>query len=237
LPCEIPVNLLYVSPTQINFVVPDISVAAYGQLSVGVVLIRDGQRFGTFGCIDQHCLGGPGLFGIVGGGSENTINSAIIFIAGYDCLFSLSLMYPSDCGFSWYLGVGQARSWIGAVTDSSGTLITSENPVHEGQLVTLWMTGLTGLTQNPTTGLLEQASPSGVSFGVLQYGVFNTLRQTPIWAGQSPQYVGLDQVNVAFPFPACANQVKATAEKRYDAYLAYEIVSVSGGTEMIYIPF
>src|ERR1039458_10066945 len=108
LPCEIPVDLLFVGPTQINFVVPNVSAAAYGQynsLSVGLVLIRDGQRF-EFPCIEQpgsppgYC-DAPGRFSIPDSGSyENPINSASIFIAGYDCLFSLSLTYPSACGFS-----------------------------------------------------------------------------------------------------------------------------------------
>ena len=246
LPCEIPAELLYVSPTQINFVVPDISAAAYGQynsLRVGLVLIRDGQRFAV-GCSASYC-GAPGTFAINDTGSyENPINSAYIFIAGYDCLFSLSLTYPSACGFSG--NPGQARTWIGAVTDLSGNLITSENPVHAGQIVTLWMTGLTGLTKSPTTGLLQQASPSAVGFGLRQYGVFDIPggggQTTPMWAGQSPQWVGLDQVNIAFPSPACFPQVTATEEKRYDAYLAYGVFSVTGGgasesTAEIYIPF
>jgi hypothetical protein len=252
LPCEIPVDLLFVGPTQINFVVPNVSAAAYGQynsLSVGLVLIRDGQRF-EFPCIEQpgsppgYC-DAPGTFSIPDSGSyENPINSASIFIAGYDCLFSLSLTYPSACGFS--ANPGLARSTIAAVTDLSGNLITSENPVHGGQIVTLWMTGLTGLTKSPTTGLLQQASPSAVGFGLRQYGVFDIpggAGQTiPMWAGQSPQWVGLDQVNIVFPSPACYPQVTATEERRYDAYLAYGVFSVTGNgasesTAEIYIPF
>jgi hypothetical protein len=246
LPCEIPVSLLYVSPTQINFVVPDISAAAYGQynsLSVGLVLIRDGQRF-SFPCIDQYC-DEPGTFSISDTGSyENPINSAVIFIAGYDCMFSLSLTYPSSCGFSGNPGLD--RSTIAAVTDLSYNLITSENPVHARQIVTLWMTGLTGLTLSPTTGLLQQANPSAVGFGLRQYGVFDVPggggQTTPLWAGQSPQYVGLDQVNIAFPSPSCYPQVTATQEERYDAYLGYSVFSVTGdgaseSLAEIYIPF
>jgi hypothetical protein len=240
LACEIPVDLLYVSPTQINFLVPDVSVAAYGGgggFKVGIVLIRDGQRFGTFGCVDPLCLNGPGIFGI-GGGGENTINDAYIFIGGYDCLFSLSLTSPpSACGLS-PSPIGTSIYPIGAVTDLSGNLITNQNPVHQGQPVTMWMTGLTGLSQSPATGLLQQPSPGPFFFDLSQYGVEIIpeafLVATPVWAGQSPQYVGLDQVNVNFP--TCTNQV-TIAERRYDAYLAYNVDTVEPSYAAIYIPF
>lgn len=240
--CEIPVDLLYVSPTQINFLVPDISVATYAGGStgaqVGIVLIRDGQRFGIYpGCVDPFCLKGFYIFGIGGGGYENTINDAYIFIGGYDCLFADSLTDPSACGFS-PTPIGRSNYPIGAVTDLSGNLITNQNPVHQGQPVTMWMTGLTGLSQSPVTGLLQQPSPGSFFFGLSQYGGEITpgafLVDTPVWAGQSPQYVGLDQVNVNFPI--CANQV-TIAERRYAAYLGYNINSVEPSHAAIYIPF
>lgn len=97
----------------------------------------------------------------------------------------------------------------------------------------MWMTGLTGLSQSPVTGLLQQPSPGPFFFGLSQIpGV--SLVATPVWAGQSPQYVGLDQVNVNFP--ACAKQV-TVAERRYDAYLGYYAVSYEPGGAEIYIPF
>jgi hypothetical protein len=241
LACEIPVDLLYVSPTQINFLVPNISVAAYGGgsqgVGVGVVLIHDGQRSGTFGCADQLCLNGPGIFFIGGGAGENTVNDAYIFIEGYDCLFSLSLTSPpSACGFSPSPG-GTSKQPIGAVTDLSGNLITNQNPVHQGQPITLWMTGLTGLTQSAATGLLQQPSPGPMFFDLSQSGASIpgvSLVATPVWAGQSPQYVGLDQV--VLNFPICANQA-TIAERRYDAYLPYDVDSYEPSHAAIYIPF
>jgi uncharacterized protein (TIGR03437 family) len=227
LACEVVADMSYVSPTQINFVVPEIFSQAY----VRIVLIRDDQRYDMFGCNSQTCVGGPGVFGITNGGG-------ILFIGGYDCLFSLSLTDPSACGFSRSSGGGKVA--IGAVTDLSGNLITSQNPVHEGQAVTLWMTGLAGLSKSAATGLLQEANPTAIGFGVSQPGV-DTLAwgsQTPIWAGESPQYIGLDQINVSFPTPACLHKVTAVAEKRYDAYMAFlSPESVTNSVIKIYIPF
>jgi hypothetical protein len=225
LACEIAADVIYVSPTQINFVVPDISIATYSAvayqdqspLQARVVLIRDGQRFD----------GGAG-------GSFPIGNAAltVIFIGGYDCRFSLSLTastcYPSG------------NTAIGAVTDLSGNLITSKNPVHGGQIVTLWMTDLGGLSQSATTGLLQQASPRAVAFGLSQYGVSDMLNwagTTPIWAGESPQFVGLDQINIVFPGCAVAGKT-ASSETRYDAYMAFSSPgNVTGSVIKIYIPY
>jgi hypothetical protein len=111
------------------------------------------------------------------------------------------------------------------------------------------MTALAGgVKLNAATGLLEQTNPVPISFGVAQngkdmpstvamgmegeYGQFET--QAPSWAGESPQFVGLDQVNVAFP--TCKNEPNAAVEKRYDAFLTYTSME-TGTTVRIYLPF
>ena len=40
----------------------------------------------------------------------------------------------------------------------------------------------------------------------------------PVWAGESPQFVGLDQINLNFP--KCIGTV-ATVEQRYDAFIGF----------------
>jgi uncharacterized protein (TIGR03437 family) len=190
-------------------------------------------------------LGGPGRLII---DPYYMADYNVVFQVGYDCLFSYSTSDPASCGLSWT--PGQHRAPSGAITDAVlGQLISSQAPVHQGQIVTLWMTGLYGrLTLNSKTGVLE-VYPFPVGFGVAQLGKdlavslgyanngkgpFGTfLTPTPIWAGESPQYVGLDQVNVAFP--TCTNK-PATTEKRYDAFLQY-LSDESRAIVRIYVPF
>lgn len=124
------------------------------------------------------------------------------------------------------------------MTDASGQLITSRNPVRQGELITLWVTGMRNLNQDPTTGLLQQSPPSEVGFNVAQGGMDlpqgGGIGGPTIWAGESPQFVGLDQVDAYFP--TCPATTKATVEKRYDAFLSYTSVE-TGTTVRIYLPF
>jgi hypothetical protein len=161
--CELVAPLTYASPTQINFVIPDIPNGVFWEQSP-VVLIRDGVRFDA----RYDILGGPGLL-TLDPQYPNTYNDndSAVFGVGYDCPFSFSLSDPSACGLSW--SPGQNRSLLSAVTDVSGHLITFENPVHQGELIILWM-GLTRMTVSATTGLLQQAQPGPVGFGVFQNG-------------------------------------------------------------------
>jgi hypothetical protein len=193
-------------------------------------------------------LGGPGQLWIdpfdIG-----VVDFNVVFQVGDDCLFSYSLSDPASCRLSW--SQGQHRAPLGAITDAaSGQLISSQYPIHQGQVITPWMTGLYGrMTLNSTTGLLTTNDPAAVGFGVAQsgtdlavslgYGVngagpFGTfLTAAPIWAGESLQFIGLDQVNVAFPVCTASS---ATSAKRYDAFLQY--LSVGTDTAVrIYVPF
>jgi hypothetical protein len=136
------------------------------------------------------------------------------------------------------------------VTDASGQLITAQNPVRQGALITLWMTGLTGLNLDSDTGLLQQSSPGPIGFAVAQGGkdkaatvtydgfdgVYVGQFKTPpaLWAGESAQFAGLDQIRVNFP--VCATAAVAMVEKRYDAFM--DFVSIVTGTDArIYLPF
>jgi hypothetical protein len=103
------------------------------------------------------------------------------------------------------------------------------------------MTGMWGrLTLDSQTGLLTANYTAPIGFGVAQLGndipasIGGFMTPMPIWEGESPQYVGLDQVNVAFP--TCTNRPIATVEKRYDAFLEYSSVETST-TVRIHVPF
>ena len=73
----------------------------------------------------------------------------------------------------------------------------------------------------------QQSTPGKMTFGVLQpkpsggFSIFNLnwTGQTPLWAGESPQFVGLDQINVNFP--TCTGAA-ATAEQRYDLVMSFQ---------------
>ena len=227
--CDITANLIFVSPTQINFLVPDILPSAYKlqELVIDTVLVNNGQRFDSGILLYVSPLGDFALFEV-----------------GYDCDFSLSATTPQSCGYSQT--PGQNAVPIGAVTDALGGLVTSQNPVHQGQVVVLWATGLGSMSINQSTGLRQQPYPSPITFGILQSNAtggsnvfsFNWKAQTPVWAGESPQYVGLDQVNVALP---TCNGATTTIEERYAMSLTFAAHDNSGypanAFETLYLPF
>jgi hypothetical protein len=233
--CDLIAPLLYVSPTQINFLVPDDGNADCAPetcvpITYRVVLVRDGQRIGP------SADGGDGWNWpavMIDDWYYTLGNYNIVFQVGYDCIYSFSQSStdPAICGLSWTQG--QAREPLGAITDAiTGELISSGNPVHQGQLITLWMTALFGgVTLNSTTGLMTANPfwPEGdLSFNSSRFVLYlsqlglliGELYATPIWAGESPQFVGLDQVNLTFPV-CSANSRFATVEQRFDASWNY----------------
>ncbi len=246
--CDIVAGLIYASPYQINFLIPDTTATA--PTTYRVVFVRDGQRVDNQSCVP----GGPGCLII---DSSGKADYNLVFQIGYDCLFSASLSDPTACGLSWVSGPDRAA--VGAVTDAlTGDLISTQDPVYQGRLITLWMTGLYGgVTLNGQTGLLTANTISPIEFGVAQSGTDLTtsfVSPIPLWAGESPQFKGLDQVNVEFP--TCTNAPAATAQirhnacatcttgpgggsgtvTRYDAFLTYTSHE-TGTTARIYIPF
>lgn len=244
--CDLIASLIYVSPAQINFLIPD--TTATGPTAYRIIFVRDGQRVDQQSC----AAGGPGCLVIDPSG---TADYNVVFQVGYDCLFSVSQNDPDACGLSWVNG--QDRAPVGAVTDAlSGELISTQNPLYQGRLITLWMTGLYGgVTLNSDTGLLTANRTAPIAFGVAQSGIDLTtsfMSPTPLWAGESPQFAGLDQVNVEFPTCAsapvsgnvkseyvcttCTTVPVAPTEKRYDAFLTYTSHE-TGTTARIYLPF
>ena len=242
--CDLVALLTFASPAQINFIVPDDGSATCTTCKptgYRIILIRSGQRFDN----RAYGSGGPGRVFI---DASDTGDNNLVFSIGNDCWFSYSLSDPSSCGLSF--SPGPHRAPLGAMTDAtSSKLISSDNPVHQGQLITLWMTGLYGgVTLDSGTGVMAQVHPTSVGFGIAQFGqdMANTIAAgvhgpvgalmtpTPLFAGEQPQAVGLDQVNVAFP--TCTNAPTANVENRYDAFLTYTNVENSTTTR-VYFPF
>ena len=245
--CDLVADLIYVSTAQINFLVPDITLTA--PAAYRLVFVRDGQRVDEQSC----AAGGTGCLILDPSG---TADRSVVFQAGYDCLYSASQSDAAACGLSW-IG-GQDRAPLGAITDAlTGELISSSNPVYQGRLITLWMTGLAGGVSFDThTGLFTASAPAPIAFGVAYQGSDLTtgfMSPMPLWAGESPQFPGLDQVNVAFPGCGAASPTPnvtprnictnctgtsptGAGEKRLDAFLAYTN-SDTGTTARIYLPF
>lgn len=221
--CELIADLTYVSSTQINFVTPDVLAAAYGQneLLLKVVIVRDGLRFDSL--LSFYIT---------------PVGDFVLFQVGFDCEFSLSLAHPETCGYS--VSPGNNRVPIGAVTDASGRLITSQNPIHQGESISMWATGIGVLTLNPASGLLQQNNPAKITFGIMQPGLFNLNWKSPMpsWAGESPQFVGLDQINILFP--PCTG-LAATTEQRYNLFISFQAPSADKnlgiGFAELYMPF
>jgi len=231
---ELTAGLLYVSPTQINFMIPDVSPALYGQsvLDVRVVILRNGTRFDGLGTNSNNSFYGNGIFVM------DPAAGFSIFTVGYDCLFFDSLSHPEACGLSWLQG--RYRSALAAITDQTGNLISSQNPLHQGEVITIWSTGLGGLTLDLSNDLLRQANPAKLTVnyrsapGTPTYAP--SLTQTPLWAGESPQFMGLDQINLIFPIcttlPAgsTAPIPLANTEKRYSVYMTQSVLMIGGSS-------
>jgi hypothetical protein len=68
------------------------------------------------------------------------------------------------------------------------------------------------------------------------YGEIALWQKLALWAGESPQFVGLDQVNVNFP--TCSTTVRAAVEARYDAFMTFTSAETEfTNTVRIYVPF
>ena len=217
LSCELIASLIYVSPSQINFLVPDDNETSYAvPTGYRIVFVQNGQRIDN-----RFSQGFPGYPGYLYIDSFYIADYNIVFQVGYDCLFSFSLSDPGACGLSWSQGTNRAP--LGAITDAStGQLISSGNPVHQGQILTLWTTGFQGGATLSNSGLLTANTFPTIGFGVAALGkdiASGFMSPAPFWAGESPEFVGLDQVNVAFP--TCVNTSVATSEELYDAFLIF----------------
>ena len=140
------IPLYYVSPTQVNALLPD-SVSGLTQLT-----IQDG--IGKYALTLHVDAAAPAIF---------TQDSS---------------------------GTGPA-----AALDAHETLVTASNPLHPGDAVELYATGL-GLTQ----------PQNGLDYAVQQPTVTVEGLNCPVsFAGAAPGFIGLDQINCTIPAGATAN--------------------------------
>jgi uncharacterized protein (TIGR03437 family) len=156
---NMPVPLLYASPTQINFLVPCEQIPG----DVTVTVVRQGWN-------------GPAV--------------TITLIDAAPALFVM------DGGFAI------AQDW-----NTNYTLMTSGAPAHAGDIAVLYATGL-GYTDPPgASGAVAQSAAYITSMASLQL-LLNGVAIDPrlvLYAGVTPGYCGLYQVNFTIPANAGTN--------------------------------
>jgi hypothetical protein len=127
--CELVAPLVYVSPTQINFLTPDPPTIQLESMKRSrLVLVRNGVRYD----VPYDFAAGTGLIYIDPPNGDSLLGQTpgfVVFHEGYDCLFSFSLSDPGAGGRSWI--TGPHRAAVGAVTDPTGALIGPSNPAHQ----------------------------------------------------------------------------------------------------------
>jgi len=156
---NMPVPLLYVSPTQINFLVPSDQIP--GDASVTVV--RQGWN-------------GPAV--------------TITLIGAAPALFVM------DGGFAI------AQDW-----NTNCTLITSAAPAHAGDIAVLYATGLGYTDPALASGAVPQSAAYVTSRANMQV-LLNGVAIDPslvLYAGLTPGYCGLYQINFTIPANAGTN--------------------------------
>jgi uncharacterized protein (TIGR03437 family) len=86
---------------------------------------------------------------------------------------------------------------LGIATDGNGRLVTSDNPIVPGNPYVLWLTGL-GRTDCPT--LQPGVAPNAICNALVQPQLAIGGKTTQIYyAGLSPQFPGLYQINFVVP--------------------------------------
>jgi uncharacterized protein (TIGR03437 family) len=181
----LPVDLLFVSPTQINFFV---SVRAnYGNENYELYIDRNGVPSSPF----------------TGQGAFKTVwvvpFQPRVFEIGYDCVYTSLPNDTSPCDLS-AARPGERRSLRGALTDQNGAIVLSSNPARVGGWYTVWLTGIASLADDryrriPYATRLKLSGDQRY-FNGHQSGVAFI---TPSYAGPSAEFHGLDQINFRIP--------------------------------------
>lgn len=156
---NVPVPLLYVSPTQINFLVPSEQIAG----DVTVTVVRQGRN-------------GPAV--------------------------SITLVDTAPALFVMDGGFAVAQDW-----NTNYTLMTSDAPAHVGDTVVLYATGLGHTLPKWASGAVAQSAAYITSIASMQLlldGVAIDPRLV-LYAGVTPGYCGLYQINFTIPAGAGTN--------------------------------
>jgi len=84
------------------------------------------------------------------------------------------------------------------VRNSNGKLVTGSDPVHRGDVLIIWATGLGQTTPAGQTGLPSPTKPLANALNTPQITLGN-MDLPLIYAGLAPHYVGVYQINVQVP--------------------------------------
>jgi uncharacterized protein (TIGR03437 family) len=171
----VPMELLFVSPAQINFRVP----YRFGnQTLYGALVVRRDDIL-----------------------SDETRRQAIgpvaprIFQVGFDCAYDALRGSPSPCGLAPQR-ISSQQVVRGAITGEDGALVTSGNPARIGSFYTVWLTGL-GHIDNGKTPFDLQITAAGIPASGSAAAVSTPVKIS--FAGYSPQFPGLYQINFRLP--------------------------------------
>ena len=177
-----PAQVVYVNPTQINVLLPSFST-----------LPTIGLGFGHAGAAST-------VYVSAGQVESNMLGFFLwtyapdVFFEGYDCLIDPRYQFRNpNCGLTT-VASSSMQATRGAITDQVGRVIYSGNPAKLGQYHTIWLTGLRLVQGEPNPGL-------GLSLGnIPAYGLNPVaVPVEPSFAGPSPQFPGLVQVNFQLP--------------------------------------
>jgi uncharacterized protein (TIGR03437 family) len=92
------------------------------------------------------------------------------------------------------------------LTDTSGKLVTADNPPQAGKIYTLWLQGLGATANDPQTGMLFGSSPLPYANAATSLSICGSKAQIQ-YAGGGPNEL-IDQIN--FYMPSC-NQASAAS--------------------------
>lgn len=84
------------------------------------------------------------------------------------------------------------------VRNSNGELVTGSDPVHRGDTLIIWATGLGQTTPAGQTGLPAPSSPLATAITTPQVTLGNA-NVSVLYAGLAPKYIGVYQINVQVP--------------------------------------
>jgi uncharacterized protein (TIGR03437 family) len=183
----IPMELLYVGPNQINFRISYGSRDESQPVFNGALVVR---RNNTLSDETRRQVFDP--------------FAPRIFVMGFDCNFDPSYHDASPCGLTPQRASAQ-QVVRGALTDVAGVLITSNNPAQTGRAYTLWLTGLGHLAEGQPADV--QVRIGGLSSGGIPANLAASAQL--LYAGASPQFPGLYQINFELPPQLAQNLASA----------------------------
>jgi uncharacterized protein (TIGR03437 family) len=169
--CE-PLQLIYASPTQVNFLMYD-NAPQKPWFADGIGLYIVARVSGALN--DRPATAPETALSNLNGPAPR------VFLMQSDRYIDSRFITPTTF---------QTRR--GAVTDQQGHLVNSQNPARVGQYYTIWLTGLGQFTNGKTKSPLSMTYADVPVYGFKGATYFDA----PVaFAGPSPQFPGLDQIN------------------------------------------